>query len=84
MQYTPAIPPQREEDLLPYLNEEFVRVAQSFNNLEEGYWTINYNMPIRVRPGLIKYFDGVNADPLGTGVEGLYRYGTDGLWHYVG
>lgn len=82
--YTPAIPPQVNEDLLPFLNEEFVRVAQAYNNLNSGYWDINYKIPSKVKPGLIKYFDGTNADPLGSGLEGLYFYGLDGLWHSCG
>lgn len=83
-EYTPAIPPQVNEDMLPFLNEEFVRVAQAYNNLNAGYWDINYNMPSRIKPGLIKYFDGANANPLGSGKEGIYFYGLDGGWHYCG
>lgn len=84
MAYNPLVPPQDSELLLEYLNEEHQRIAFEFNNLKEGLWDIAYVMPGRVLPGLIKYFDGVNADPLGTGLEGLYRYGLDNAWHYIG
>jgi hypothetical protein len=82
-EYTPSVPPQVAEDLLPFLNEELVRIAQASNNLSAGFWEIAYKLPQRVRPGLIKYFDGVNADPLGLGLEGLYYYNLAGEWVYV-
>lgn len=84
MAYNPQVPPQQPEELLPYLSEEFLRVAQSYNALDNGEWMIHYTMPPKVRPGMVKYLDGVGADPLGTGLEGLYRYGTDNAWHYIG
>lgn len=83
MAYNPLVPPQTNDDLLPYLSEEFVRVAQALNNTLEGQWEIRHQMPVRLKPGLVAYFDGTDADPLGTGVEGLYRYGTTG-WVYIG
>lgn len=83
MAYNPLVPPQTNDDLLPYLNEEFVRVAQALNDNLEGLYEIRHQMPVRLKPGLVVYFDGVNANPLGTGAEGLYRYGTTG-WVYIG
>ncbi len=53
------------------------------NDLNDGNWSISHEIPSKLKPGLVKYFDGVDANPLGTGKEGLYRYGADGLWHYV-
>ena len=82
--YNPLLPPQQPEQLTSYLNEEHQRIADAFNDIKEGLWEISYSLPVRYKPGLVKYFDGVNADPLGTGQEGLYRYGLDNLWHYVG
>lgn len=82
--YIPIIPPQDEELLLVYLASEHERISEAYNNFKAGLWEISYQMPNRVLPGLIKYFDGVNADPLGTGLEGLYRYGLDNAWHYIG
>lgn len=83
MAYNPLVPPQTNEDLLPYLNEEFVRVAEALNNTLEGQWEIRHQLPIRFKPGLVVYLDGVDANPLGTGLEGLYRYGKAG-WVYIG
>lgn len=83
-QYNPLVPPQNEQDLLPYLNEEFHRVSQAYNPVSNGEWEIHRVMPTKYRKGTVLYLDGVGADPLGTGQEGLYRFGLDGLWHYIG
>lgn len=92
-QYNPSVPPQKTEDLLPYLSDEFQRVAQEVNNLLAGQWEVSYKLPIRLKPGWVGYLAGVSAnpldpsdtgsDPLGTGAEGVYRFGTLG-WVYIG
>lgn len=64
MAYNPLVPPQTNEDLLPYLNEEFVRVAQSLNNTLEGQWEIRHQLPVRFKKGLVVYLDGKDANPL--------------------
>jgi len=33
-----------------------------------------HKVPDKPREGDIRYFDGANADPLGTGNEGVYLY----------
>lgn len=66
-----------------YLNEEFFRVSTSYNPLLEGLYEIHYKMPDKVKPGLVWYFAGP-ASPLGTGLEGLYRYSLAGTWVYIG
>ena len=83
MSYNPQVPPTKSDELLPYLQDEFFKVAQEFNPRLEGEWELMHELPERVRPGMVQYFDGVNADPLGTGQEGLYRYGTDNKWHWT-
>lgn len=83
MAFNPLVPPQQPEDLLPYLNDEFGRVAKEYNALQNGEWQVESVVPAKYKPGMVKYFDGVNADPLGTGKEGLYRYGKDNAWHYI-
>ena len=82
--YNPQVPPQVPDDLLPYLNDEFFRVSQAVNPSLNGEWEILHVIPTKFKPGTVKYFDGTDADPLGTGLEGLYRYGTDNAWHYLG
>lgn len=93
MQYNPSVPPQVDDDLLPYLSEEFVRVALAVNGVLSGQLEINYRLPVRLKAGWVGYLAGIPAnpldpsdtgsDPLGTGLEGLYRYGTTG-WVYIG
>lgn len=82
--YNPQVPPQIPDDLLPYLNDEFGRVSQAINPVLNGEWEILHAVPAKYRPGTVKYFDGTDANPLGTGFEGLYRFGTDLAWHYIG
>jgi hypothetical protein len=83
-QYLPQIPPQVQEDLLPYISEEFLRVAQSLNTILAGQYEVNHQMPPRVKPGLVLYFDGTQANPDGSGREGLYRYTVGHVWTYIG
>lgn len=93
LQYSPSVPPQVDEELLPYLSDEFHRVAQAVNDTLAGQWDINYRYPPRLKPGWVGYLAGVPADPtdphdtgsdpLDTGLEGLYRFGTSG-WAYIG
>lgn len=82
--YNPQVPPQNSEELLPYLSDEFQRAARSIVPLENGEWKVYHTMPSKVKPGMIKIFDGVDADPLGTGEAGAYWYGEDNLWHFAG
>lgn len=92
-QYNPSVPPQIDEDLLPYLSDEFHRVAQAINGNLSGQWSIGYQLPRRLKPGWVGMLAGVPADPtnpsdtgsdpLGLGKEGLYRFGTTG-WAYIG
>jgi hypothetical protein len=83
MYYNPAVPPSTKEDLLVYLNEEFFRVSISYNPILEGLYEIHYKAPTKVQPGMVRYFSGP-ASPLGTGLEGLYRYSLAGVWVYIG
>lgn len=83
MYYNPSIPPSTREDLLEYLNEEFFRVSSAYNPILEGLYEIHYNLPVKVKPGMVMYFAG-SASPLGSGLEGLYRYTTIGTWVYIG
>lgn len=83
MAYNPQIPPQTNEDLLPYLSDEFLRVAQALNNSLEGLYEIRGAIPDKRKAGMVCYFDGKGANPTGQG-EGLYRYTTANTWVYIG
>ena len=80
--YTPRVPPQMDEELLPYLDDEFVKVAQQINQLVAGEYEVLHNAPARVKPGLVVYADGSHWNP-GSG-EGLYRYNLAGSWVFIG
>lgn len=82
MNYTPRIPPLAGEDLLPFLDDEFMRIAQALNSLLSGEYEIHYVQPSRVFPGLVLYADGTQWDP-GAG-EGLYRRSLSNTWVKVG
>uniref|UniRef100_A0AAU6VZF1 Constituent protein n=3 Tax=unclassified bacterial viruses TaxID=12333 RepID=A0AAU6VZF1_9VIRU len=83
MSYNPQIPPQKPEELTEFISDEFLRVAQALNNSLDGLYEVRHQIPARVKQGLVVYFDGTDANPLGTGQEGLYRYGSGG-WVYIG
>ena len=80
--YAPRVPPQNPEELLPYLDDEFIRVAQVLNKAIMGEHTIMYKAPKRIVPGLVVYADGVKWNP-GSG-EGLYRRTIANTWVFVG
>ncbi len=80
--YAPKIPPQNPEDLLPYLDDEFVRVAQVVNSFLNGEHQVLYKEPPKRKPGLVVYADGTEWNP-GSG-EGLYRYNLAGNWVFIG
>lgn len=80
MSYSPQIPPQDEKQLLPFLSDEFAKVASSYNDLQDGFMGVAYNVPERLRPGMLKIFDGTEANPESTGLNTAYIYGLDGVW----
>ncbi|WFP47278.1 hypothetical protein FJK_gp57c [Pseudomonas phage FJK] len=78
--YSPSIPPQEEEELLPFLNEEFVRVGQTLNDLADGYWGVSMETPKKLKPGTVKYFAPGVVGP----VSGIYHYDLDNQWRLAG
>lgn len=85
MAYNPSVPPQLDDDLLPFLQDELLRIAQAFNDITEGQLGVRHTMPLRYKPGTLLYLSGgPQANPLGTGKEGLYYYTSANQWKYVG
>lgn len=82
MSYSPKVPPQDLKDILQFLDDEFMRVAQALNSSISGEYDILYNAPSRIFPGLVVYADGTSWDP-GSG-EGLYRRSLSNTWVKVG
>ena len=80
--YEPGPLPQNQEDLGIYVNNELKRLGDVLFNQATFRLERTNAVPSRPRAGDIRYFDGTNADPLGSGVEGLYifRKGDPGTW----
>lgn len=80
--YNPKIPPQRSEDLLPYLDDEFLKIAANINDMLVGQYEVLYVQPAKRKPGLVVYADGIKWNP-GSG-EGLYRFTLGKIWKFIG
>lgn len=80
--YNPRLPPSNPEDLLPYLDDELIKLAQEVNRLSVGECQILYKQPDKLKPGLVVYADGTDWNP-GSG-EGLYRYNLAKSWVFIG
>ena len=78
--YNPSIPPAKDNELLPFLDDEFVRISQTLNDVSAGYWGQDENIPERLKPGLVKFFAPGVVGPK----EGIYTYGKEGVWRYGG
>ena len=80
--YEPGPLPLKQEDLGTYLNNELKRLGDVILNHAAFRLERSHSVPDRPRAGDIRYFDGTDADPLGSGVEGLYvfRKGDPGAW----
>ena len=80
--YEPGPLPQNQEDLGIYVNNELKSLGDVLFNQATFILERTNTVPARPRAGDIRYFDGTNADPLGSGVEGLYvfRKGDPGAW----
>ena len=80
--YEPGPLPLNQEDLGIYVNNELKRLGDVLFNQATFILERTNTVPARPRAGDIRYFDGTNADPLGSGVEGLYlfRKGDPGAW----
>lgn len=67
-------------DLAKYTEDEFAEVASAIQNPEA--MKVYNVVPPKPRQGMIVYADGTHWNP-GSG-EGVYRYGADAAWHYLG
>lgn len=81
--YTPQLLPSKKEDMDAFLSDEFNRIAASYNDLQDGIVGVDHSIPPRVKPGMLKIFDGSDADPLGSGKAGVYYFGEDNQWHFL-
>jgi len=80
--YEPGPLPSDPESLGLYTVDELKRLGNVLFNQATFRLERTNAIPDRPRAGDIRYFDGTNADPLGTGIEGLYVFkkGSPGNW----
>lgn len=83
VQYAPGPVPSNAADYPRYLQQEFQKIAAAIALLAEGNYTPSYAPPAKLRPGLVRYADGVSWNPTGAG-EGIYFMTSDGNWSQMG
>ena len=79
IRYAPAPVPDKAEDIPTYLRQEFDRMSGIINNIADGHFDVSNVAPSKPRTGDIRYADGSNWNPGGTG-EGVYIYLSTGAW----
>lgn len=72
--YVPEIPPDDPKRLQVYLRDEFFKIRTAIEALATGHFDVQTELPAKPRRGNVRYFDGVNAKPNGTGGEGIWYY----------
>ena len=78
--YEPGPVPSDPESLGVYTVEELKRLGNVLFNQATFRLERTNAVPDKPRPGDVRYFDGTNADPLGTGIEGLYVFKKGSHW----
>ena len=78
--YEPGPLPSDTESLGIYLVSELKRLGNILLNQASFRLERSNAVPPRPRAGDIRYFDGTNADPAGTGIEGLYVFKKGSHW----
>ena len=78
--YEPGPLPSDPETLGIYTVDELKRLGSILFNQATFRLERTNAVPDKPRPGDIRYFDGTNADPLGTGIEGLYVFKKGSHW----
>ena len=84
--YQPGPLPLNNEDLGVYVVDELKRLGNILFNQATFRLERTHHVPDKPREGDMRYFDGTNADPLGTGSEGIYYFkkGSPGTWVFLG
>ena len=62
-----------------YIQDELGHISGAIEQVALGYLDVSNAAPVRPRQGMIRYADGTNWDPSGTG-EGIYFYNASGSW----
>ena len=79
IRYSKAPVPSEAKEIPSYLQTELDRISAIVNNLADGHFDESNVAPSKPRAGDVRYADGTNWNPGGTG-EGLYLYLSSGAW----
>jgi len=79
IKYSKSPVPSEAEDIPSYLQTELDRISAIISNLADGHFDVSNVAPDKPRTGDIRYADGTNWNPGGTG-EGVYIYLSTGAW----
>ena len=79
IKYSKTPVPSKAEDIPSYLQTELDRISAIISNLADGHFDVSNVAPDKPRTGDIRYADGTNWNPGGTG-EGVYIYLSTGAW----
>ena len=80
VRYVPSPPPRDPDALGQYLYMELKKISYTMDNLSKNRNEVLYAYPERPREGDVIYADGVNLDPSGFGVSGLFHCTSSGQW----
>lgn len=74
VQYTPNQVPQDAAEMQRFLFEELTRVSAAIRALAEGHLDKMTVAPAKPRDGDLRYADGINWKPNGTGGAGIWYF----------
>jgi hypothetical protein len=72
--YQPGDPPSDPTQLQRFLREELTKVKVAIDALANGHLDKSYAEPAKPRDGDIRYSDGTQWKPNGTGGAGIWFY----------
>ena len=63
-----------------YLQDELGYISSAIEQQALGFLDVTNVEPEKPRQGMIRYADGTNWQPNGSGTEGIYFYNSSGTW----
>lgn len=72
--YAPADPPSNAADVQLFLREELKKIGYAITALAAGHLDKTHVAPAKPRDGDIRYADGTNWQPNGTGGAGIWYF----------
>lgn len=72
--YQPGIPPADPAALQGFLRSELTKIAATLSTLAAGHLDVTYMAPAKPRQGDIRYADGTQWQPNGSGGAGIWYF----------